>query len=47
MLTVEYLFYLVLYSFLHGAEVNWNMGSIGNQASIRTEHSTREVKPLL
>ena len=38
---------LVLYSFLHGTEVDWDMRCIGDQASIRAKHGAREVESFL
>lgn len=39
--------YLPLNSFLHGTQMNWNVGSIGNQSTIWSKECTGEIKPFL
>ena len=39
--------YLVLYSFLHRAKMDWNVWCISDQASIWTKHSAWKVKSFL
>lgn len=38
---------LMLNSVLHGAQVDRDVGCVGDQPAVRTEEGAREVQPLL
>ena len=44
---IDYVMYLIFYSFLHWSKMHWHMWTISNKVTSWTKHSTRKVKPFL